>query len=139
MADVMRICDIPQYTLRTMIRHGTITPTVTRKKGAGKRHEFSGQQLIGVAFAVGLIFSRRGCSREYARLVVSKYSSMPNEALARLIGAADDWAEEVGQQWQAREGRIYHPFNDLPEDEEQTASVRTRVLAAVNAIRRRLE
>jgi hypothetical protein len=139
---VSDLCGVKGTHLRQMVGHGTITPIVRGKTGDGNQARFSPQQTLGCAIACGLIFSKRGCGREYAKETIDTYARMPNEVLQDLVtGAcldgASPYAQETAAAWRLSEPWFNRTIH-LPDDPEQQDQVWSRFRRVIMELRRHL-
>jgi hypothetical protein len=133
-----KIAEVKPRALRLMVEHGTITPAVRGSRGGSRSHQFTAQCVLGIAVAAGLIWSKRGCSQEYAKAVVDHWSGITDDVLRQMVGLTDDWwASEQAAVWAGAAPR-WTEIEALPDDNEQQEQVIRRFLRAVVAIREKM-
>jgi len=79
---VCEIAEVPSTTLADWVAKGFVIPAVPGGVGRGKSHRFTVTQAVGVAVAVALSKSERGCSTEHAARVVEAFGKMTESELA---------------------------------------------------------
>lgn len=90
------LCDVEPQRLRNWISDGVIEPAIAGTRGRGKAHRFSAQQIIGLAAAVSMSRSLRGCSHEFFQQVFSRHANWKWSAVEQFLGLRNDaWSKEA--------------------------------------------
>jgi DNA-binding transcriptional MerR regulator len=98
--EAAKLCDLSSSGLRNWIKFGVIRPALRGRPGRNRTHRFSPQQIYALATIGVLMFSERGCSKEYARKVIEGFESIDDASLEEWYGGViDDHTEEAAAQW----------------------------------------
>ncbi|MBI1915632.1 MAG: MerR family transcriptional regulator [Planctomycetes bacterium] len=137
--EVAEICEVSAQTLRDWIAEGMIVPAVAGGKGRGCSHRFTAQQVLGIAVAVALWDSPRGCRRGYFAATAAHYNDWQWTALEHVLGLRkDEWSAEEFAKAVGPRSESLTADRLLPEDVEMVRRMVRMMERARDAIRERL-
>ncbi len=87
--DVMRLVkglglELSEKTFSTWCRDGTVA-SIAGGGGTGNHRVFALMQLVGIGVAVGVRNTKQGCHTRYVKMVVSAFSEMSENKLAKML------------------------------------------------------
>ena len=91
--------------IHKLIDEGAFKPVVWGKRGIGRGHRLSPQQMYAIACVGALLRSPRGCGHAYAKEVFAEFEKMSEGVLEEWRGgvkvgaAVNDYTEEEAVEW----------------------------------------
>src|SRR4051812_25776737 len=93
--EVCKWSGLPVTTLNEWVSKSIVRPVRRGGQGRGNSHLWSGKQVMGLAVAVALHQSERGCSPQYVAKLVRLFEAMDDRTFEALMSHASPWGEEL--------------------------------------------